>query len=59
MRSIQRTITTLLLTVIVLGGAALLSGTMTQLEQFRRDFAEIEHVSYGTASAWDEFSEVH
>jgi hypothetical protein len=44
MRSIQHTITTLLLTASVVGGAALLSGTMTQLEQFRRDFAEIEHV---------------
>ncbi len=59
MRSIQRTITALLLTVIVLGGAALLSGTMTQLEQFRRDFAESEQVGHGMASAWDEFSEVH
>jgi hypothetical protein len=59
MRNIQRTITALLLTVIVLGGAALLSGTMTQLEQFRRDVGEIQAVIHGVASAWDEFSEVH
>ena len=59
MRSIQHTITALLLTVTVLGGAALLSGTRTHLDQFRRDFAEIEHVSHGTAPAWDESSEVY
>ena len=59
MTSIQHTITALLLVVIVLGGADLLSGTMTQLEQFRRDFAESEQVSHGMASAWDEVSEVH
>ena len=58
MRSIQHTITTLLLTIIVLGGAALLSGTRTQLEQFRRDVGEIQAVIHGVASTWDEFSEV-
>jgi hypothetical protein len=44
MRSIQHTITTLLLTASVVGGAALLSGTRTQLEQFRRDVGEIQAV---------------
>jgi hypothetical protein len=58
MRSIQHTITAMLLTASVLGGAALLSCTMTQVEQFRRDVGEIEHVSHGMASAWDEYSEV-
>ena len=58
MRSIQHTITTLLLTASVVGGAALLSGTRTQLEQFRRDVGEIQHVVHGVASTWHEFSEV-
>jgi hypothetical protein len=58
MKSIQRAITTLLLAATVLGGAALLSGTMTQVEQFRRDVGEIQHVVHGVASTWDEFSEV-
>jgi hypothetical protein len=56
--TIQHTITTLLLTASVVGGAALLSGTRTQLEQFRRDVGEIQHVVHGVASTWDEFSEV-
>jgi len=54
MKSIQRAITTLLLAATVLGGAALLSGTMTHVEQFRHDLGEIQHVNYGIASAWDE-----
>ena len=41
MRSVQRTITALLLTATVLGGASLLSGVITQLEQFQRDFGEL------------------
>ena len=57
MRTIQHTITALLLTATVLGGAALLSGTRTQLEQFRRDVGEIQAVIHGVASTWDEFSE--
>jgi hypothetical protein len=57
MRSIQHTITTLLLTASVVGGAALLSGTRTQLEQFRRDVGEIEQVIHGVASTWDDFLE--
>ena len=59
MRSIQHAITTLLLTASVLGGAALLSGTRTQLEQFRRYVGEIQNVVHGVASAWDEYSEAH
>jgi hypothetical protein len=59
MRSIQHAITTLLLTASVLGGAALLSGTRTQLEQFRRDVGEIQNVVHGVPSAWDEYSEAH
>ena len=58
MRSIQHTITTLLLTASVVGGAALVLGTRTQLEQFRRDVGEIQAVVHGVASTWDEFSEV-
>ena len=57
MRSIQHTITTLLLTASVVGGAALVLGTRTQLEQFRRDVGEIQAVIHGVASTWDEFSE--
>ena len=57
MRSLQHTITTLLLTASVLGGAALLSGIRTRLEQFRRDVGEIQHVVHGVASTWDDFSE--
>jgi len=56
-RSIQHTITTLLLTAGVLSGVALLSGTRAQVEQFRRDVGEIQHVIHGVASTWDEFSE--
>ena len=58
MRNIQHAITTLLLTAGLVGGAALLSGTRTQLEQFRRDVGEIQAVIHGVASTWDEFSEV-
>ena len=57
MKSIQHAITTLLLTASVVGGAVLLSGTRTQLEQFRRDVGEVQHVVHGVASAWDEYSE--
>ena len=57
MRSIQHTITALLLTASVLSGVALLSGTRTQLDQFRRDVGEIQAVTHGVASAWDEYSE--
>ena len=52
MRAIQHTITALLLAATVLGGAALLSGTRTQLDQIRRDVGELQHVDHGMASAW-------